>query len=266
MTMTRLEFDPIAEQHKDAAINAAKADEPDFMAARQGLAAARAEVERGCDNPLAVIIYAGRIANDLGVVDVRQGLYERSYQGVSSDEALRQVRNGASQIQGSYILLRTTQRARWEEVAEHGWSRSLNAHLTGTMNTWFRATQTAQLLAGEIGIDKPADAKVVAAQWMLGRGRADEPGAWSYGRNGDNGYFSTQTAFLGVRGERVNGGREHNLKALKWFAMRGVPELLRRTVTDPTNGDAAWKTAGRLTLESLSRRRAIEAALDYRRF
>jgi hypothetical protein len=134
------------------------------------------------------------------------------------------------------------------------------------MNAWFRATQTSQLLAGDIGPKKKADRAAVDAQWMLGRGKPDEPGAYVHGKQGDNGYWSTQTSFLGLRGERINGGSVHFAKAVKWCAVRGIPELGRRLVTDSANRKQATLTAGRLSLESITRKGAIAAALDYRRF
>ena len=60
--------------------------------------------------------------------------------------------------------------------------------------------------------------------------------------------------------------RSHVAKALKWGAVRGLPELARRSVTDPANRKQAWLTAGRLSVESVTRSGAMAAALDYRRF
>jgi len=224
------------------------------------------DIVTSANDPLKEAVFEGRNRNDLGVISVREGLYLRNHDGAPDHEALVFAETGLWRIETSYNGLRSILLNRQSELAERGWEPSVKAHLCGTMNTWLRATQTAQLLRGDISLYKKADQAAIDAQWMLGRGRPDEPGAWIYGQEGDNGYWSTQTAFLGMRAEIINGGSVHFLKAMKWGIIRGVPEFSRRVVTDSENRKQTILTAGRLTLESTTRKRAIEAVLDHQRF
>jgi len=246
-------------------IELAKAYPPDFIGARTGLLHAQSLVAQE-DDPLKLAIFRERTSNDLGVVDVREGLYRRSHEGASNEEALGYVDEGIVDINLSYASLLNLLLSSGPELRARGWEHSVKAHICASMSTWFRAIQTAQLLSGSIAEHQETLPSALDAQWMLGRGKEGEPGAWVYGKDGDNGYWSTQVAFLGMRGERINGGMAHVLRGLKWGLARGVPEFFRREATDPQNRLPILKTVGRLSLESASRKTAIAAALDYRRF
>jgi hypothetical protein len=263
--MSKIEFGEVVGGLNDEGIQLAKAHEPDFETARRTLIHSR-DIARLSYNGLKSEIYAARVANDLGVVDVREGLYLREYGGLTNEDTLEYVNGGLSKIRMSYgVLLTNILTRKAPQLEEYGWVSAVEGHITGTMNTWFRTTQTAQILAGEIGPNKPADKETKAAQWMVGEGTPDRPGARVRGRLGDNGYWSIQTDLLSARGERINGGRG-NLPRAIGTALRGTPELGRRLITDRSNTVAMIKTAGRLSIESRTRHTAMAAALDYRRF
>jgi hypothetical protein len=273
--MPVITFSPQVEALQAEGISIAKAEEPNFELARTmlyeaeyivGIPELESEPGAAPESPLKAAIFSGRNMNDLGVVSVREGLFLRNHRGAHDEEAEAYVAAGIKEIELSYISLRNLLTDNAQTLTEKKWTESVHSHICGTMNTWFRATQTGQLLRNEIGPDKKANQAVVAAQWMLGRGTAKEPGAYVHGQRGNNGYYAVQTPFLGLRGEVINGGSAHLAKAIKWGAVRGIPELSRRVATDPDNRRQILLTVARLTLESTSRERAIAAALNHQRF
>jgi hypothetical protein len=246
--------------HRNFGIYLAQSDKPNFNDARAELSLARdSAVFEGS-------ILRGRIASDLGVVSVREGLYRRAHEHMPDDEALEYVESGVDGIKLSYTALKTILNNHSAQLRKRQLEAAAHGHICATMNTWLRAVQTAQLLDGEIGPQKQADQAAVDDQWMLGRGKLLEPGAWTHGKRGDDGYAAAETAFLGLRAERINGGAMHMLKGIKWGVVRGLPELGYRLATDSTNRAHIAYTAGQLAAQSFTRNGAIAAALDYQRF
>jgi hypothetical protein len=197
---------------------------------------------------------------------VREGLYRRAYEDMPDDEALEYVESGIDGIKLAYTSLKTVLNNHGAQLRKRQLEAAAHGHICATMNTWLRAVQTAQLLDGEISPEKKADQAAVDDQWMLGRGKLLEPGAWAHGKRGNDSYAATETAFLGLRAERINGGAVHMLKAIKWGIVRGLPELGYCLTTDPTNRAHIAYSAGQLAAQSFTRSGAIAAALDYQRF
>ena len=261
---TLIELEPHLAAQKEEGIQMAKAENPDFVSATEAIDGVRAILlDRDPSTTRTVLV--NRLNNDLAVVDVRTGLYAASHLGVEKPTAAALVLQGRNDMLQAYFTTKPLLHDAPRELIP-----SIKAHMGATQKCAFQATQSLQGLMGLLSAEKRADQAMVSEQWMLGRGRTGEDGqiteagAYSNGKEGDDKYWSTQTCFIGVRGEVANGGFEHRAKALKWLA-RGIPELSKAILFDASRQEAVL-TAGRLTLESLSRSRALAAILDYRLF
>jgi len=266
--MSRIKFNAEVDALQEQGIDLAKADQPNFDLARETLSQAGAIAVKSFDN-FRADLFTARNTNDLGVVDVREGLYNRSHNGATTNETLSYVTEGIDKIDFSYDsllqVLANIYEDRLRDREQRSMVRATSGHLAATMNTRYRATQTSQILAGEIGPDKKASKETLDAQWMIGKGTLVELGASVYAIAGDNGYWAAQTHLLALRGGRINGGSKQLLSGIG-SGLTLIPEMLSRTVTDPKNVKQMLLTTLRLSLESRTRESAMAAALDYQHF
>lgn len=262
--MPYVEFDPVVESLKEDAIHMAKQAVPEIIGAHQVLDEAKGLL---LEHDWSVVrdLHMGRLACDDEVIDIRHGLYLRNYQELSDDQAAEMVWDARAGLINSYLGMRMFSQPGGLRSGEEQLLPKIKANIGATQKVIFQTTQTHQALTGQLTKEKKATSEIAADQWMLGRGRLQEPGAYANGKEGDNKYWSTQTCFIGVRGEVVNGGLEHYLKAAKWL-VRGLPELAKATLLDGEDRKMAWLTTGRLTLELLSRQRALAAIVDHQQF
>jgi hypothetical protein len=250
--MSELDFGDRANQYRGVGNELALFSQPDFYRARTALHTAL-EIVESHDDELMTNIFAARITGDFGVMDVREGLYHRAFDDASEAEVMDFISRGVGELDVSYRSLIGILSDRGDIVSKRGWEEDVQGITGATMNAWLRATQTQQLVSGELGPNVRATKEAARAQWMLGRGSEHEPGAWVYSHQGNDAHAAVETPFLGMRAERINGGLVHVLKGLKWSIVRGLPELGRRLHSDPESRGDLLRTSGRLVVQSLTR-------------
>jgi hypothetical protein len=105
--------------------------------------------------PLKSEIFRNVITKDLGVVDIREGLYLYTKKDLTDDETLDYVGKGITQIQLSYDGLAQVLFSGQEELAERDWVEAVNNNLFITRDVLLRAAQTAQLISSGIWLEQP---------------------------------------------------------------------------------------------------------------
>ena len=132
----------------------ARADEPDFEFARWHLKTAK-DVVITSVIPLKSQIFVARTLKDLGVVDIREGLYLYIKKGLPDDETLEYVDRGISQIQLSYEELAEVFYYNPQELNERDWVESVSNNLAITRDSLHRAAQTARIVSSGIWLEQP---------------------------------------------------------------------------------------------------------------
>ena len=266
--MPNLEFNPVAESMRIAAVEQARILNPEFTTVHRDLeAAGRLVVDEPGVDELTRMVYRARIGRDLGMVDVGVGLYARKYEGMDDTQAAEIATIGLLGVTDAYLLLRRTNKGHAERIRIDRLQPDIDGEFVDVMSAMFQATLTTQLLAGTFGLHKKADSRAIAEQWMLGRGNDDNgPGAWEYAQTAAAGHRTAEIGYLGLRGERANGGLIHLAKGFRQVAERGRPQLQRLQESDPERAKQSRIVAERLARESRTRRGAIDACLDHQRF